>query len=688
MKCNIVVNIAYVKITIVNKSDWVSVSSYKYADMNSTASIPLEYIGGADYTCVHASTGTITGNVLSIPVTTNNVTVTLTNAKCLVSVTNNDTEAISAITPSSQFVPLGNTATFNVTFNSGFVGGNSNVSVGTFSGSTLSIPTSYDSVRINSVITPYTHTVTITNNVPYIVPEYSTCQVRHNQNLICNIVYGESSDYTCISATSGTLTPNGIVINSVTSDVSSTINLKKVQVKVTNDAPYHVIEISPEIQYVTPGQTAQATLTYLTGYDPSDLNTTLGTLTNNTLSVPTSSSQSTTDDYFVTANLYRETNVLIELGTDSSSTSSTSPVSTYYNYSVTQQLYKSSELGSSDTINSIAFYLTTDGKDTRNIDIYMENVTDTTLSTFKSISNATKVFSGLFNVDGIGWHTITLDTPFEYNSSRNLLITVNDKTGSYSVKRYFRVYLISGQSGIAREMHNDSSAYDVSNMPSISSHSLDSKPSIRIQKGHVIHDEPDPEPVIEPTIIEIGVTSGSAAIKQASIPFYATQKYSMTEQLYLPSEINQSGTITEIGFMYSETTAADRMCDIYLLHTETNKFTTKTSSTDATLDYICPSANDLVFSGTVHFTKGWTTIHLDTPFVYDGVHNLCVIVYDKTGLTASSGCQFIANETSATERKTWKKYGSSALDPTSAASLTSGTNFASYYRNVIQIGMV
>lgn len=488
MKCNIVVNIAYVKITIVNKSDWVSVSSYMYADVNSTASIPLEYISGADYTCVHASIGTITGNVLSIPVTTKNVTVTLTNAKCLVSVTNNDTEAISAITPSSQFVPLGNTATFNVAFNSGFSGGNSIVSVGTISGSTLSIPTSYDSVRINSVITPYAHTITITNNVPYIVPEYSTLQVRHNKHIICNIVFGESSDYTCVSATTGTLTPNGVVFNSVTSDVACTINIKKVQVKVTNDAPQHVIGISPEIQYVTPGQTAQATLTYLSGYDPSDLNTTIGTVTNNTLSIPTSSSQSTSDDYFVTANLYRATNEVIELGTDSASTSNTSPVSTYYNYSVTQQLYKSSELGSSDTINSIAFYITNDGFDTRNIDIYMENVTHTTLSTFKSISNATKVFSGSFNVDGIGWHTITLDTPFEYNGSRNLLITVNDKSGTYSVNRYFRVYLVSGQSGIAREMHNDNSAYDVSNMPSILSHSLDSKPSIRIQKGHIIHE--------------------------------------------------------------------------------------------------------------------------------------------------------------------------------------------------------
>ena len=81
-------------------------------------------------------------------------------------------------------------------------------------------------------------------------------------------------------------------------------------------------------------------------------------------------------------------------------------------------------------------------------------------------------------------------------------------------------------------------------------------------------------------------------------------------------------------------------------------------------------------------------IQLDRPFVYDGVHNLCVIVHDKTLSKTSSSRQFIVNETPSDSRKVLTKTSGAAFDPTDAVSLTAGTNYASYYRNVIRFGMI
>ena len=289
------------------------------------------------------------------------------------------------------------------------------------------------------------------------------------------------------------------------------------------------------------------------------------------------------------------------------------------------------------------------------------------------------------------WTTITLSNPFNYDGSKNMLLTVHDNTGTYTSSKNFIVYQRSGNSNNeAISACTDSSAYNLNNISTYSSSASKwiNKNSIKMYKFNEIEDEPDPEPVIEPTIIEIGVSTGSAAIYKINMPLHSGYNCSLTEQIYLPSEIGQSGTITEIGYNYYENTTMDRLCDIYLLYTDKNKFNTKTTYGNTTEEYVCPSASDLVFSGTAHFARGWSMIQLDRPFVYDGVHNLCVIVHDKTLSKTSSSRQFIVNETSADSRKVLTKTSSAAFDPTDAVSLTTGTNYASYYRNVIRFGMI
>ena len=101
------------------------------------------------------------------------------------------------------------------------------------------------------------------------------------------------------------------------------------------------------------------------------------------------------------------------------------PIGTYYNYSITEQLYTADEIGMAGTISSISFdYAGTAAKDFP-ITVYMANVEAEDLSTGISLADAHEVFNGTLSVTGAGWATIELDSPFTYDGTSNLLIGIN-----------------------------------------------------------------------------------------------------------------------------------------------------------------------------------------------------------------------------------------------------------------------
>jgi len=525
--------------------------------------------------------------------------------------------------------------------------------------------------------------VTIINNSD-LVNVVSTKFADANSTVAIPLTFLDGADDTCIAASSGSVSGNMLLLPVQTSNVTVTLTSAKIRISTDNHVPYHITSITPQVQYVTPGQSAQFTLSYADGYDPSDLHASVGTISNGILTVTTH-----LDDSNITTKLFRGTEENIELGTTSSTTNAALPTNCYYRYGLTQQLYLSDEMGATGTIRSISFKFASSSNDTRNLDIYMDNVDDTNTTTYKSVSNATKVYSGNVAFAANNWTTITLSNPFNYDGSKNMLLTVHDNTGTYTQSKNFVVYQRSGNANNeAISACTDSSAYNLNNISSYASSASKwlTKNSIKMYKFNEIEDEPDPGP--EPTIIEIGVSTGSAAIYKINMPLHSGYNCSLTEQIYLPNEIGHSGTITEIGYNYYENTTMDRLCDIYLLYTDKNKFNPEVPGLDKTDEYICPSADNIVFSGTIHFTRGWTMIPLDTPFTYDGLHNLCVIVHDKTLSTTSSSRQFIVNETSADSRKLLAKSSVTAFDPTNAVSLTTGANYTTPYRNVIRFGMI
>ncbi len=153
----------------------------------------------------------------------------------------------------------------------------------------------------------------------------------------------------------------------------------------------------------------------------------------------------------------------VEIG-DGTATTNTNPIGTYYNYSITEQLYTADEIGTAGTISSISFYYMGLAAKDLPITVYMQNVDAEDLSTGISLADADEVYNGTLSVTTTaGWVTIDLDTPFAYDGRSNLLIGI--------IKDY--LYYFSGQSwqgtsvsNMARYTQSDGSGpYTTSTVP-------------------------------------------------------------------------------------------------------------------------------------------------------------------------------------------------------------------------------
>jgi hypothetical protein len=126
--------------------------------------------------------------------------------------------------------------------------------------------------------------------------------------------------------------------------------------------------------------------------------------------------------------------------TSSTTTQYTLPVNMFFNYSLTQQIYTADEIGMAGTINSISFEYTNTGSFTmNNVQVYMLNVDKTEFAGTTDMETVTSddlVYTGTISATGAGWVTITLDSPFEYDGTSNLLICFYDPTSGFPGSAY------------------------------------------------------------------------------------------------------------------------------------------------------------------------------------------------------------------------------------------------------------
>ena len=118
------------------------------------------------------------------------------------------------------------------------------------------------------------------------------------------------------------------------------------------------------------------------------------------------------------------------------------PVNMYFNYSLTQQIYTAAEINMSSggTITAISFeYTSTAAFSLGDIEVYMKNVSKDHFESntdMVEVTSSDRVFSGTFSASGAGWVTITLNTPFHYDGTSNLLVCLYDPTEGYPGNTY------------------------------------------------------------------------------------------------------------------------------------------------------------------------------------------------------------------------------------------------------------
>ena len=181
---------------------------------------------------------------------------------------------------------------------------------------------------------------------------------------------------------------------------------------------------------------------------------------------------------FTTNELCPDGKVCIGTGT---ATSSYIPTYSFYNYSLTQQIYTAEEIGAEGYILSVDFHCS--GSLTRTFDIYMVSTTKSSFdgpTDWITVTEADKVFSGSVTFADGDWTTIEFDNPFEYDGRSNVALIVDDNTGSYVSSPSFYVFNATSQ---AIRIYSDGVNYDPENPSSYNGTVLSQKNRIRLEVG-------------------------------------------------------------------------------------------------------------------------------------------------------------------------------------------------------------
>jgi hypothetical protein len=113
------------------------------------------------------------------------------------------------------------------------------------------------------------------------------------------------------------------------------------------------------------------------------------------------------------------------------------------------------------------------------------------------------------------------------------------------------------------------------------------------------------------------VAIGNGTTTSTYLPSYSFYKHSYTQQIFTAAEMGGAANIISVSFDMANL-SQQRHFTIYLMHT-----------TESAINAWIPAANaQMVFNGDHVFQTGWNTFNFNTPFAYNGVDNLLLIVLD------------------------------------------------------------
>lgn len=172
------------------------------------------------------------------------------------------------------------------------------------------------------------------------------------------------------------------------------------------------------------------------------------------------------------------------------------------------------------------------------------------------------------------------------------------------------------------------------------------------------------------------VGEGETMYTASFAPFYSSNNYSYTQQLYTADEVAFVGdTIRGISLYAVYANSAGRRLRIYLGNTEMQNLNNMTSCLPA--DSMTLVKNTFNFT----YTAGWNTITFDTPFVHAPGSSIVLAVLDSTGSTTSSGTFYVTNTPDAVYNRIFYD-NTTCPDPATPGSVGSGAS--ARYRNAVK----
>ena len=182
----------------------------------------------------------------------------------------------------------------------------------------------------------------------------------------------------------------------------------------------------------------------------------------------------------VTVNFLPEGFILVGNG---DATSDVLPSYSYYKYALTQQIYTSDEIGEEGAITRIAFY-NGGAEKTRTYDFYLKSTTKSTFSNttdWETVTENDKVFSGSVTMAANDWTIVTLDAPFFYDGTSNLVLVADDNSGAYSSSPHMSCGVFNAP-GQAIRIYSDGNDYDPFNPTSYEGTLMDVKNRLLVAK--------------------------------------------------------------------------------------------------------------------------------------------------------------------------------------------------------------
>ena len=157
----------------------------------------------------------------------------------------------------------------------------------------------------------------------------------------------------------------------------------------------------------------------------------------------------------------------VTVGTGTGTTYYT-PFNSLWGYSFVEAIYTSSEITSAGgfpgVITSVSFEKSSGNAQNNNIVLYMKNVSRSSFSSntdWETVTTSDIVYTGTFDISSSGWATITLDNPFLWDGTSNLMVAMHENTSGYSTQ-YFYCTSVSNTVISAHSDSEDPNPYSLS----------------------------------------------------------------------------------------------------------------------------------------------------------------------------------------------------------------------------------